>query len=82
MFAEMYEKKAQKCSRLLQSCTDPATSEMLRGLADQYLAKAGDLRRDGQSSPPSAPTRTTESRWRAVLVAVMWRCGGAVLWRH
>ena len=82
MFAEMYEKKAQECSRLLQSCTDPATSEMLRGLADQYLAKAGELRRDGQSSATSTPTRAPESGWRAVLAAVVWRRGSAMLWRH
>jgi len=82
MFAEMYEKKARECSRLMQSCSDPATSEMLRGLADQYLAKAGELRRNGQSTAPSGSTQAPESRWRAALAAVAWRCTGLALRRH
>jgi hypothetical protein len=82
MFAEMYEKKARECSRLIRSCSDPATSEMLKGLADQYLAKAGELRRNRQSSAAPASTRAPESRWRAALAAVAWRWSGAALRRH
>jgi hypothetical protein len=74
MFAELYERKARECIRLMRGCTDPATAEMLRGFADEYTAQAAELRRHGQSAP-SLPPRARETRWRVVLA----RLFGAVL---
>ena len=74
MFAELYERKARECVRLMRGCADPATLEMLRGFADEYAAQAVELRRNAQSAPPISP-RPPESRWRAVLALLC----GAVL---
>jgi len=74
MFAELYEKKARQCLRLMRSCTDPATLEMLKAFADEYMTQAAELRRNGESASP-IPSRSPESRWRAVLALLC----GAVL---
>lgn len=70
MFAELYERKARECLRLMRGCTDPATLEMLRGFVDAYMAQAVELRRNGESAPLIAP-RAPESRWRAALALVL-----------
>jgi hypothetical protein len=75
MFAELYEKKARECLRLMRGCTDPATLEMLRGFADEYTAQAVELRRNGRSSALTITPRAPESRWHAVLALLL----GAVL---
>ena len=71
MFAELYERKARDCLRLMRGCTDPATLEMLRGFADEYMAQAVELRRHGRSVPPPIPPRAPEGRWYAVLVLLL-----------
>jgi hypothetical protein len=75
MFAELYEKKARECVRLMRSCTDPATLEMLRGYADQYTAQAVELRRNARPAALQISPRAPESRWRALLAFLL----GAVL---
>jgi hypothetical protein len=71
MFAELYERKARECLRLMRGCNDPTTLEMLRCFVDAYAAQAVELRRNGQTAAPPVPPRAPESRWRAALAQLL-----------